>query len=310
MLVAIAGIAGLIAIEPRGSGFWRPGPLVHSATFGDYEVRVYYRYDENLPEKLGNHLPTPLSDLLNHIPGVRERSGVEVLKRGRRVYSQYGQWAPGGIGIAQMGTNDVAGLDITGDGVPKLALSEGFTRGGGSLEIFACGKEFRRIASIESWGREPELKDLDGDGIPELIVSDNAFYHWPICRDGEPMPEMILRWRNGAYVPAPELMAKPAPPQVELDGLAARIRESPEWDANPGDVPEALWTNAVALMYSGHEQLGWKFVDSAWKPGFPGTDITKEDVLDNGLRGRLDASIYWPKLHKQTSIPGSEVRRR
>jgi hypothetical protein len=311
LLVATAGIA-LLAIGPRGSGFWRPGPLVDSARFGDYEVRIYCRHEENLLEKICGNLPYPLSNLQYHVPGMREWNGVEVLKHGRRVHSQYGSVA-GGMQIAQFGSRQVAGLDITGDGVPKLALSqESGRQGGGSLQIFACGKEFKRIASIESVGKYPELKDLDGDGIPELIVSDNAFYHWPICMDGEPLPEVILRWRNGGYIPAADLMAKPAPTHAKLEELAASIRQSAEWDANSCSVPEVLWTNAVALMYSGQEQLGWKFVDLAWKAGFPGNGVTKEYAIDNVLRSRLEESLYWPKIHMQklrsaSPIPGNQA---
>jgi hypothetical protein len=202
---------------------------------------------------------------------------------------------------------------FTGDGVPKLALSQQIGRqGGGSLQIFACGKEFNRIASIESWGKYPELKDLDGDGIPELIVSNNAFYHWRVCMDGEPMPEVILCWRNGRYIPAADLMAKPAPTQAKLEELAASIQRSSEWNANSCSVPEALWTNAVALMYSGHEQLAWKFVHLAWKAGFPGNSVTTEYLIDNGLRARLEKSIYWLKICVQQSsktlyIPGEQA---
>lgn len=313
VIVATACIAGLVAFGPRGSGFWRPGPLVDSATFGDYAVRIYCRHDENLLERICSIMPTPLSDLQYQVPGMKEWNGVEVLKHGRRVYSQYGNPTPSGMQIAQFGMKCVAGLDITGDGVAKLALLEEIGRqGGGSLELFACGKEFSRLASIESWGKYPELKDLDGDGIPELIVSDNAFYHWPICMDGEPMPEVILRWQNGRYLPAADLMAKPAPRQAKLEALAASIREGSEWDVNSCYVPEALWTNAVALMYSGHEQLGWKFVDLAWRAGFPGKGFTKDDLIGNGLRARLEDSIYWPNLRMQTpsttpQMPGEQV---
>jgi hypothetical protein len=183
----------------------------------------------------------------------------------------------------------VVGLDITGDGTPKVALTDDLGRqGGGSLFVFECGARFRKIAEIESLGKFPELRDLDGDGIPEVIVSDNAFYHWPVCRDGEPMPEVILRWRNGKYVVARDLMFKPVPAKEELEAKAAVIRSSSKWDAESGSVPPELWTNGLALLYSGHESLGWEFVETAWKPGFPG----RKELIDHYLLSRLAESVY------------------
>jgi len=111
------------------------------------------------------------------------------------------------------------------------------------------------------------------------------------------MPEVILRWRNDKYVAAKDLMLKPAPTQEELGAQAARLRASPEWESD--SVPVAIWTNAIALMYGGHEALGWKFVEDSWKPGFPGKgDMSKEDIIDYYLRGKLKNSIYWRDLNE------------
>src|SRR5262249_10088530 len=152
--------------------------------------------NKNLLEKICDKLPPPFASLPDRIPKLREWNGVEIRKADRRVYAQYGYR----LGMAKFGSNRVAGLDITGDGIPKLGLTDQHGRqGGGALRVFACGKDFQQLANIESWGAFPELRDLDGDGIPELIVSDNAFYHWPVCMDGEPMPTVVLGWCAGKY---------------------------------------------------------------------------------------------------------------
>lgn len=285
---------GCLATARRGPAFWRPGPLVDSAAFGIYEVRIYCRHEQNLLEKISCRLPSPLSKLQFRIPGLREWNGVEVLKNGRRVYSAYGT----GLRIAEFGSNRVAGVDITGNGIPNLALTDDLGRqGGGSFLLFECGEEFRPKANIESLGKYPELQDLDGDGFPELIVSDDAFYHWPVCMDGEPIPEVVLRWRDGRFAPAADLMRRPAPSLAELESLAAQVRTSPEWNTETGWVPEALWTNAVALLYAGHEDLSSRFVDLAWKQGFPANgEGSKDELIDYWLRGRLEESIYWKQI--------------
>ena len=82
-------------------------------------------------------------------------------------------------------------------------------------------------------------------------------------------------------------MYKPAPAEEELEALATVIRSSSEWDAESWRVPPELWTNTIALMYSGHESLGWEFVDSAWQAGFAGK--RKQELIGHYLRSRLGA---------------------
>ncbi len=287
-----AVLIGGLAIAFRGRGFSPPGPLIQEEHFHEYEVRIYKRDDETIFERICDKLPWRVSGFACRVLGEKEWSGVEILKNRRRVFSTYG--GPY-IGIAEFGSKNVVGMNITGDDVPNIATSESLGRqGGGSLYVFECGKEFRQIATVESWGSYPKLQDLDGDGIPELIASDDAFYHWPVCRDGEPIPEVILRWRNGKYVVARDLMYKPAPAEEELEALATVIRSSSDWDAESWWVPPELWTNTIALMHSGHESLGWEFVDSAWQAGFAGK--RKQELIDHYLRSRLERSVYAPEI--------------
>ncbi|MEO8425524.1 MAG: hypothetical protein ABI651_00280 [Verrucomicrobiota bacterium] len=299
LLAVMGGIAWLIA-APSRAAFTPPGELVLEKHFGDYQLKIYRHTEEDPFEKIfARLLPSTLASVCERIHGNRPIAGFEILKRRRRVHSQYGF----NFGIAEFECGGgVVGRDITGNGVLKIAVTDQLGRqGGGSLFVFECGQQFRLIADVESLGTYPKLQDLDGDGIPEVIASDNAFYHWPICIDGEPIPEVILRWRNDKYVAAKDLMFKPAPGPEELDARAVQIRASPEWNWESGWPPEALWTNALALIYSGHEALGWKFVEAAWKPGFPGIgDLSKEDIIDYELRGRLEASLYWQNLKTNT----------
>jgi len=290
--LAAGGVAWLVVGRSEGN-FRPPGELVSDEHFGDYEVKIYRHNEESFFERMCDKLPARLASICERVRGDTSAAGFEILKHGRRMHAQYGN----NFGIAEVeGGGVVMGRDITGDGTPKIALTDGIGRqGGGELLVFECGEQFRLIADVESLGTFPTLKDLDGDGIPELIVSDNEFYHWPVCMDGEPMPEVILRWRDGKYVAAKDLMRKPAPTPDELRAKAEELRASPAWDS--GSVPEGVWTNALALMYEGHEALGWAFVESAWKPGFPGKgDSSKEQIIDYYLRGKLEDSVYWREI--------------
>ena len=287
-LIVATGITALLlwlGLRSREPQFWQPGPLASSESFGDYEVKIYQKEEDSLSDKILNRLPAFISHVSYRVPGLREWAGVEILRNHRRVYCDYGT----DFSFAKVGSNTVAGLDVTGDGTPKVALNQSRGRqGGGSIIVFECGVSFRKISEIDSLGTYPKLRDLDGDGIPELVVSDDAFYHWPICRDGEPIPEVILRWRNGKYVAAKDLMYKPAPTKEAIEATVAAIRASTDWDAESCQAPPALWTNAIALMYSGHERLGWELVESAWKPWFP----YKKELVESYLLGRLEDSVY------------------
>ncbi len=288
LIAIIAGGIAWLTIARNSAAFSPPGELVSEENFGDYQLKIYRHNEESLFEKFCDKLPSRLASLSERIHGNNPVAGFEILKHGRRLHSQYGY----NFRIAELeGGSEVIGRDITGDGTPKIAVTDELGRqGGGSLFIFECGDQFRLIAVVESLGTYPRLKDLDGDGIPEVTASDDEFYHWPVCMDGEPIPEVILRWRDGKYVAAKDLMLKPAPTLDELHALAAQLQASPDWES--GSVPEALWTNALALIYGGHEALGWKFVEAAWKPGFP----DKEDLINYYLRGKLENSIYWQDL--------------
>ena len=113
-LSGAALIAGL-GTAFRDTGFSPPGPLIQDKHFREYEVRVYYRYDQRLVERICDHLPWRLSDFANRLIARMEYSGAEILKNGRRVFSVYGR----SVEIVDFGSNSVVGMDITGNGTPN-----------------------------------------------------------------------------------------------------------------------------------------------------------------------------------------------
>ena len=282
-----AAIATTYAILFRPGSFSPPGELIDEARFHDYHIRIYRRDLESFREKMFDRLPSVLSDCSYRIPGLRAWSGVEIFQNGRRVFSCYGAH----LAIAQFGSNNVAGTDVTGDGVPNIALTDRYHRwSGGVLYLFECGKTFRQIAVIESIGEFPEFRDVDGDGIPEVTASDDAFYHFPAPpRDGRPMPKLVLLWRNGQYIAAKELMAKDPPAEGELKAKAARRRSTSDPKEFP-DVSDEFSATVLDLLYSGHETLAWEFIDASL-----GDPLEKED-FNAQLQSRLEESAYWRDL--------------
>ena len=277
----------MLAVSMRPDGFSPPGKLIDEARFQDYHIKVYRRDLEGFREKMFDRLPSVLSDFSYRISGLRAWSGVEILHNGRRVFSCYGA----NLAIAQFGSNNVVGVDVNGDGIPNIALTDRYIRwGGGVLYLFECGRAFRQIAVIESIGDFPEFRDVDGNGIPEVTASDDAFYHFPAPpRDGRPMPALILRWRNGQYVAARDLMAKAPPAKDELEARALRRRSvsDPEEFA---DIQDEFSATVLNLLYSGHECLAWQFIDDGLD------DPLEKEHFITELQSRLEQSTYWPDV--------------
>jgi hypothetical protein len=281
-----ATIATTCGVVSRPGRFSPPGELIDEARFQDYHVKVYRRDLEGFGERIFKRLPSVLADFSYRVPGMRAWSGAEILQNGRRVFSCHGA----NLAIAQFGSNNVVGTDVTGDGNPNIALTDSYNRwSGGELYLFECGKTFRKIAVIESIADFPEFRDFDGDGMPEVMASDNSFYHFPSPRDGSPMPTLILRWQNGRYVAAKNLMAKAPPAKEELEVIAARWRSA--WD--PEEVAEAsdkFSATVLGLLYSGHDCQAWEFIDAGFDD-----PLEKEDFVRQ-LQSRLEESVYWPDL--------------
>ena len=289
-------ILGAVIAALYAGSFRPPGPVVWDGRFGDYEVRIYRKQKESLVYRISEHLPRPFARLGFRLAGDSPNAAFEIRKNGRRIHHQFGfafEISEISTGAVSERKVEIMGRDITGDGSPEIAITEWVTRWASVLHVFECGESFRAIATVESLGLRPELIDLDGDEMPEVITADNAFYHWPSGIDGEPMPKVILQWRDGGYHVAKKLMARPAPSTEELETKARIIRSSPEWEGSLSwtSIPVELFPTALDLMYSGHEELGWKLIQSAWNDKNP----DKELVLEK-LRDRLGESSYWQEL--------------
>jgi len=263
-----------------------PGPLVHSEKFEDYEVRIY-RADEvqsGLALRVVQKLPSLAGSRIERwlVPNQPE-DALEICKNGRRIY-----WKRGCCFNVPEGW-----FQRDGSGKSYIHIKHSrFRNWGGKLDVFECGERLTQIVHLESLDFGPELQDLDNDGRPEVIVNDNSFYHWPNCVDGEPMPKVTLRWQNGKYVPADALMKKTRP-TAELAAKAAAIRSSEDWSFENEQtwMPKELILALHDLFYSGPEEVAWKFLDDAWKPGAG----DKREWVE-AWRGRLEDSDYWPRL--------------
>jgi hypothetical protein len=189
------------------------------------------------------------------------------------------------------------GQDVTGAGLPDLIVCE--DSGGAhcclTFHILELGPNVQPLATIhaQDGGR---FEDVDHDGLPEFVGADWTFAYWHECFADSPAPRIILRYKDGRYVLAADLMCKPAPSAAELADLAVRV--SAAKNPNARDEPTSdLWREMLELIYTGHEPLAWDFAEAAWPPGLPDQARFLAE-----FRKHLAQSPYWPDV-RALSLP-------
>ena len=184
------------------------------------------------------------------------------------------------------------GKDITGRGRPNLVI-RAWTGGAHccfDFYIFELAKEITLVAEIHGEdGEDSFLADLDGDDVAEFVGRDYAFAYWRTGFAQSPAPRVILRFQDGGYFVAGDLMATLAPSGEEIEKRVQEIRKDEEWEH--GDPPEALWAFMLDLTYSGRADLVPDFCRKAWPEDVPGMDEFLED-----FRAQLKMSQYWDQI--------------
>jgi hypothetical protein len=206
----------------------------------------------------------------------RERI-VDVRLDGRRVYAARAMT----IRLERIGT------DITGDGVPDVIV-QAYTGGAHCCSqalVLSLGDTLGDHGAIDGADGEIEFEDVDGDSLPEARIGDWRFAYWRDYAFVETIaPTVILKFRDGAFRPACDLMHDDPPGERTLRQRARELSRG--WVA--GDPPPDLYGYAVDLVYAGNAGAAWRFLDLAWPARVPGRD----DFV-RGLRERLAGSPCW-----------------
>ena len=229
-----------------------------------------------------------------------EAGCVQIFKGQELVYSETSMLFRVGADIEQTGhKSEIApGADITGLGLPNLIVSE-WTGGAHCcylFHVFELGDRFREVAKLNGQhAGGSDFADVDHDGRYEFLTYDSTFAYWKASFAESPAPQVVLKFREGAYHVAPELMKRPAPAMDQLATAIEHVRENPRWigskDLPEGAVPPDLWRNMLELMYTGHAGLAWRFLHETWPADRPGKDVFVKEFC-----ARLAESPYWPDL--------------
>lgn len=251
-------------------------PLTAAANLGPYQVRVH---DD--PDGVAAYF--------------------EIRLRGKPVH--YGHGARFYIGQHWSDVLPIRLADlpsITGNGIPTLVVSEwsGGMKCCMSLHLFELGESFRKVETIEiDVSMDAWFENLDQDPALELEILDSAFADWGELFTGSFMPRVVLKYRDGQFRAAPDLMRRPAPLPAELDALAREVAESDAWSES-NEPPDEYWSRVVDLLYTGNSAEAWRFFERAWPPARSGRNEFRLK-----LAFRLMRSPYWSDLRTWLSVP-------
>jgi hypothetical protein len=194
------------------------------------------------------------------------------------------------------------GTDITGAGKPNALVAE--WSGGAhccfTLHIFELGEEFEEIASIEAGHSDgASVSDLNHDGFYEFDGYDWAFAYWRTSFMSSPAPHIVLKYREGRFRLAFDLMKTPNPSLREFAELVEGVRSDDEWHSKPTQadcemdcgVPVSLWDNMLNLMFTGHTDLAWRLLEGSWPSKQEGKPVFVEEFCK-----QLSSSLYWADL--------------
>jgi hypothetical protein len=192
------------------------------------------------------------------------------------------------------------GADIIGRGMPNMVVSH--STGGAHCcrtdYVFELRPRFRLVAKLNSQDAdEAHFADMDGKGRYYYVTTDWVFAYWPGSFAGSPAHEVVLRFvnddRDGSYHLALDKMAKPAPSATEWAKALGRVRGELALERKnmANALPTFLWSEVMDLIYTGHPDLAWKFLDEAGPEAQAGTLPNLADFCSV-----LKTSQYWGDL--------------
>lgn len=234
-----------------------------------------------------------------------ERTGVGVLevRRGgarvlRRATEPGGRFTLGGRGAG--GRELALGADVDGDARPDAVVVEhtGHAHCCTLVHVWSLGETLDPVATLDA-GHGDEgwaFADLDGDPGLEFVTRDWTFAYWRAGFAESPAPGVVLDPRDGRYRADAAAMWRSAPDPRAIELRARAVRADPSWaHATP---PAALWATALELLYTGHEDRAWDFVDRAWM----GDEASLERFRAE-LREQIGRSPYVVDLRVGEPVP-------
>ena len=172
-----------------------------------------------------------------------------------------------------------ATLDKTGDGIPDIMIN--FFSGGAhccfETYFINLGETAEMVDSIGTGHVGIGVSGKNPNGGLLFETADNGFAYWLTYFANSPFPDVILEFRNGKLRPNFALMKKPAPSLSVLKRKAFAARQLLSLEPYKGEdnensvlykedaqVDTVFWGDMLDLIYTGHEDLAWQYLDLVW----------------------------------------------
>ncbi len=227
---------------------------------------------------------------------------LEALRAGKIVYRRAGaDVARYTLGQQEDPDNSIPaipnGTDVTGRGQPDMIVSS-YTGGAHCCTahlLFELEPSFRLLATLNDADDDlAHFARLESDKRYAYFTADWTFAYWPACFACSPSAAVILRFQDdghgGGFHLTLDKMQTPAPSAAKWNReLRAAQQAASQGDVN--SIGRTLWQPVLSLIYDGHSDLAWKFVDEAG----PKAQQSPLPALADFCR-LLKTSPYWPDL--------------
>ncbi|MBI3882071.1 MAG: hypothetical protein HY301_18665 [Verrucomicrobia bacterium] len=271
--------------------------LVETHRLGEYQLRIWRRTSPDYKEWCHDKFPQLARRLFgDRVPYYARNDACAELRRRDEtilVVPAFGECAVTNAGLA--GEFPIHfGLSIHGDGTSNLVIfhDERNDLTYRYVDVYELGDSFKTNFSIQShpYVNPPVFRDLDGDGIPEILIAEGCFVHFSHGTNEmihiEP-PQIALRWQRGEYRVATDLMRKHAPTQDEEESLIEELKSRST--APPTDGSEIL-SEVLRWRYAGQMEFAKKLLDQTWPKDEAHAGLLQE------FEDTLSSSDYWSAI--------------
>ncbi|MGA9128744.1 MAG: hypothetical protein WB425_11450 [Terracidiphilus sp.] len=164
------------------------------------------------------------------------------------------------------------GTDITGRSHPEMIVSS-YTGGAHCClfhYLFEVEPKFKLLATLDAEDDDlSHFEALDADGKYYYLTADWTFAYWYSSFAGSPSHSVVLHYvddsHGGGFHLAFDKMQTPAPTPEEWQKALNDVRKELQLDRENkvNNLSDLLWQEVMDLIYSGHSDLAWKFLDEA-----------------------------------------------
>lgn len=191
--------------------------------------------------------------------------------------------------------------DIDGDQIPDIIVANTSVVGGNwEFAVVSFSDPPRVVAAFSAPSSASFRMRPTVSGNTTFIEVPETTWHRHFKADtGVPSwrqiayePIVTMRLKQGRLEIMASAMQRTAPSAGVLAAKATEVQGKLRRSARAQGLQnirlDAYWGGALELMYSGHEDLGWKFLQDAWP-----ADLEGKDAVMAEFREILQSSPYW-----------------